>query len=236
MSAAPHLLHAQASAADQRAELVSIVRADSVLMGLLVTLRDLGLPDWRLVSGAIYQSVWNALTGRPRGHGIKDYDVCYYDASDLTWEAEGAVIRQVEAVMRRQPDVEGVFTRVRVGGGTVSMMLREERERTSQEFEREVAPLLNQIADARVFFRSQQTGGRALNLTLGSDDPVKLEQHAQRIVQEMATIRSSSNWRPNGSSPRCGGCRKCARRASTASCSGRRSRSSRGWIWPRISE
>jgi hypothetical protein len=66
-------------------------------MGLLVTLRDLGLPDWRLVSGAIYQSVWNALTGRPRGHGIKDYDVCYYDASDLTWEAEGAVIRQVEA-------------------------------------------------------------------------------------------------------------------------------------------
>jgi uncharacterized protein len=76
------------------------LRADSVLMELLATLQDLGLPEWRLVSGAIYQSVWNALTGRPRGYGIKDYDVCYYDASDLTWEAEDAVVRQVDAAAR----------------------------------------------------------------------------------------------------------------------------------------
>ncbi len=105
-----------------------------------------------------------------------------------TLEQTGAVVRQVEAVMHRQPDVERVFARTRVGGATVSMMLKEDRERTSQEFERAVAPQLNQIADARVFFRSQQTGGRALNLTLGGDDPVALEAHAQRIVQEMQSI------------------------------------------------
>ena len=105
-----------------------------------------------------------------------------------TLEQTHAVVRQVEDVMRRQSDVERIFSRIRVGGATVSMMLEDDRERTSQEFERAVTPQLAHIADARVFFRSQQTGGRALNLTLGSDDPIALDRHAQRIVREMATI------------------------------------------------
>jgi len=119
-----------------------------------------------------------------------------------TLDQTAAVIRQVEAVLRRQPDVEGVFSRVRVGGGTVSAMLKEERERTSQQFERQVAPQLNQIADARVFFRSQQGGGRALNLTLGGDDPVLLQQTAERIVAEMQGIPELVAPRLSGDMPR----------------------------------
>jgi uncharacterized protein len=53
------------------ARLVKILRADPDVMHVLVTLRGLALPDWRLVSGAIYQSVWNVLTDKPRGHGIR---------------------------------------------------------------------------------------------------------------------------------------------------------------------
>jgi multidrug efflux pump subunit AcrB len=107
-----------------------------------------------------------------------------------TLEQTGAAARQVAEVLRQQPEVEGIFTRVRVGNATVSATLKErnERERTSQELERAVGPMLNRIPDARAFFRSQQTGGRALNLMLGSDDPVKLNQVALRIVDEMATI------------------------------------------------
>ncbi|MGZ8282484.1 MAG: efflux RND transporter permease subunit [Allosphingosinicella sp.] len=107
-----------------------------------------------------------------------------------TLEQTGNAARQVETVLRGQPEVASVFTRVRVGNATVSAMLkdRSERERTSQEFERQVTPLLSQIVDARAFFRSQQTGGRALNLMLGGDDPVQLNATAQRIVEEMATI------------------------------------------------
>jgi hypothetical protein len=97
VSAVSHLVYANASPAEQRAALVRIVMADPVLMALLERLRACGLPDWRLVSGAVYQSVWNALAGRPRGHGIKDYDVCYFDGTDLSYEAEDRVIRQVEA-------------------------------------------------------------------------------------------------------------------------------------------
>jgi hypothetical protein len=63
----------------------------------LRTVRGLDLPDWRLVSGAVYQAVWNAKTGRPAGYGIKDYDLAYFDGADLSYEAEDVVIKQVAA-------------------------------------------------------------------------------------------------------------------------------------------
>jgi hypothetical protein len=79
-----------------RARLDAMVRASSSLMAVLLTLRDQSLPDWRIASGAVFQTVWNALTGRTADHGIKDYDVIYFDP-DASWEAEDAVIRRVAA-------------------------------------------------------------------------------------------------------------------------------------------
>lgn len=77
------------------ARFAAIISADPDLMRLLRALRGVHLPQWRLVSGCLYQTVWNALTGRPRGTGIKDYDLAYFDARDLSWAAEDAVIRHV---------------------------------------------------------------------------------------------------------------------------------------------
>jgi hypothetical protein len=51
-----------------------------------------------IFSGAIYQPVWNHLTGRAPDYGIKDYDVAYHDASDTSYEAEDVVIQRVAAV------------------------------------------------------------------------------------------------------------------------------------------
>jgi hypothetical protein len=68
----------------------AIVRADPDLMRLLGVIRGIRLPQWRLVAGCLYQTVWNVLTGRARGTGIKDYDLIYFD--DLSWAAEDAVI------------------------------------------------------------------------------------------------------------------------------------------------
>jgi len=78
------------------ARLCDIVRASPTLMRVLTLARDLGLPDWRVVSGAIYQSVWNALTDRDPDHGIKDYDLCYFDP-DPSWETENVVIKRAAA-------------------------------------------------------------------------------------------------------------------------------------------
>ena len=75
----------------------AIVRASPRLMQVLEIARDLGLPDWRIVSGAVYQTVWNALTGRDPDYGIKDYDLFYFDGSDLSYEAEDVVIQRAAA-------------------------------------------------------------------------------------------------------------------------------------------
>jgi len=82
---------------DLEAQLTDIVRADAGLMHVLTTVRALGLPDWRLVSGAVYQAVWNVKTGRPAGYGVKDYDLAYFDGSDLSYDAEDVVINRVAA-------------------------------------------------------------------------------------------------------------------------------------------
>ncbi|WP_156459612.1 nucleotidyltransferase family protein [Brevundimonas sp. Root1279] len=82
--------------ADLEARLSEIVRADPGLMQVMTTLRSLDIPDWRVFSGAVYQSVWNAQTGRPAGYGIRDYDVGYFDP-DTSWDAEDVVIKRVAA-------------------------------------------------------------------------------------------------------------------------------------------
>ena len=76
--------------------LAAIVMADPDLMHVLRTVRGLGLTDWRIFSGAVYQSVWNAVTGRPVGYGRNDYDLGYFDP-DTSWDAEDAVIKRVAA-------------------------------------------------------------------------------------------------------------------------------------------
>jgi hypothetical protein len=75
--------------------LETVIRSDADLMRLLEFLREAALPQWRLAAGCLYQTVWNVLTNRPCGTGIQDYDVIYFDAGDLSWEAEDAVIKRV---------------------------------------------------------------------------------------------------------------------------------------------
>ncbi|MBL0967648.1 MAG: nucleotidyltransferase family protein [Brevundimonas sp.] len=81
---------------DLEARLAGIVRANPDLMHVLTTVRGLGLNDWRVFSGAVYQAVWNEVTGRPAGYGIKDYDLGYFDP-DTSWDAEDVVIKRVAA-------------------------------------------------------------------------------------------------------------------------------------------
>ena len=79
------------------ARLEAIVRRSEPLMHVLRTLHGLALPDWLIFSGAVYQRVFNDLTGRPLDYGIKDYDVAYFEAGDISYEAEDAEIRRVAA-------------------------------------------------------------------------------------------------------------------------------------------
>ncbi|MCB1408158.1 MAG: nucleotidyltransferase family protein [Rhodobacter sp.] len=100
-----HLRYSGATPEVQRVALLKIVRASPVLMRTLRTARDLALPDWWLVSGAIYGQVWNHLTDRPEMHGVKDLDLFYYDP-DTSYAAEDRQIRRAEALFPPAPPVE----------------------------------------------------------------------------------------------------------------------------------
>jgi hypothetical protein len=92
---ADHLHFSGLSDEAQRDELERMIRSSPLLMEVLVGLREDGLPDHLLVAGAIYNLVWNRLTGRPDLTGINDIDVFYCDASDIGWDAEDVVIKRL---------------------------------------------------------------------------------------------------------------------------------------------
>ncbi|MFI4976589.1 MAG: nucleotidyltransferase family protein [Caulobacterales bacterium] len=84
-------------------------------MRVLGVARELDLPDWLIVSGAVYQPVLNHLTGRDADYGLKDYDLAYFDASDISYEAEDLVIRHAaEAFQPPLRDMVEVRNQARV--------------------------------------------------------------------------------------------------------------------------
>jgi uncharacterized protein len=90
----PHLKCADLPDDVQRAAFLEIIWSDPLVRGALERARGMDLPDWWLVSGILYNSVWNHLTGKPSGRGIKDADLFYFDSSDLSYEAEDTVIKR----------------------------------------------------------------------------------------------------------------------------------------------
>jgi hypothetical protein len=98
----------------QRAILIDILKADTLTRSVLQRARDFDLADWMIVSGAIYNTVWNSLTGKPSGYGIKDVDLFYFDASDLSWEAEDVVIKAGETHFAELPVAVEIRNQARV--------------------------------------------------------------------------------------------------------------------------
>jgi uncharacterized protein len=109
-----HLRYAGLAFKDQQQALKEIIYAEPLLMALLEDLREFDLPDWLLVSGAIYNNVWNVLTGRPLMTGVKDFDVFYFDDRDLSYEAEDAIVKQAEKRFSHLPVPVEVRNQARV--------------------------------------------------------------------------------------------------------------------------
>ncbi|MFT4266308.1 MAG: nucleotidyltransferase family protein [Xenophilus sp.] len=76
---------------------VGLALANPANRAILDRLPALGLPDAWLVAGCLFQTVWNLRSGRTAAEGIRDYDLFYFDAADLSPEAEAAVGRRVQA-------------------------------------------------------------------------------------------------------------------------------------------
>ena len=80
-------------------DLEATLRANPVVAAILDRVPALGLPDWYLGAGAVAQTVWNAAHGFVPAHGVEDYDVVYFDDSDLGADTEDRVARRVAAAV-----------------------------------------------------------------------------------------------------------------------------------------
>ena len=104
------------------------------------------------------------------------------------------VVNAVANRLRQEPEVERMLERIRLGEtSSIFVKLREDRARTSIEFERELAPVLAAFPDARVRFQSQSGGfgsGRDMTVLLAGSDPALLEQTATQLVEEMKGLKS----------------------------------------------
>ncbi|HEX4695639.1 efflux RND transporter permease subunit [Sphingomonas sp.] len=102
------------------------------------------------------------------------------------------VADQVYNLLKAQPQVADVYTRTFVGNARVTAIFKKDKDITSVQFERRLAPQLAQITDARVSFRSQQgwgSSGRDITIVLGGADPAKLNDQAQKIVADLQKLK-----------------------------------------------
>ncbi|MEM6856698.1 MAG: efflux RND transporter permease subunit [Pseudomonadota bacterium] len=105
-----------------------------------------------------------------------------------TLERTKQVVDQVSAILAKEQEFDYALERIRIGNGTIFVNLRDDRERTSIEFERQLAPVLAKIPDARVRFQSQSGGfgsGRDITIMLAGSDPDVLNQTATQLIEEM---------------------------------------------------
>lgn len=76
------------------------LKLNSAITAILDRVPPLKMKNWYLGAGCISQTVWNEMHGFPPGAHIKDYDLIYFDESDLSYEAEDSNIKAAGEAFR----------------------------------------------------------------------------------------------------------------------------------------
>ncbi|EKU72327.1 nucleotidyltransferase family protein [Sphingobium yanoikuyae] len=89
--------------ARDRQGLTALVLGHPILSGIMKAWLQLALPDCWLSGSAIAQARWNEAFGLPATHGIADVDLVYFDASDLSEEAENEHAARIARIFPDMP-------------------------------------------------------------------------------------------------------------------------------------
>jgi multidrug efflux pump subunit AcrB len=110
-----------------------------------------------------------------------------------TLERTKEVADEVGKIINKQPEVRTALESIREGSANIFITLNEERDRTSQQFEEDITPLLQKIPDARVNFQANGPGGggsgRDISIMLSGSDPKLLDQTAASLVEQMKGLK-----------------------------------------------
>lgn len=98
MSAAESQAYCPAVDPSHHDEFIDVALRNPINRAIVERMPALGLGDLWLVAGCLFQTLWNLRDGQPPESGIRDYDLFYFDDSDLSWEAEDRAIRHAAAL------------------------------------------------------------------------------------------------------------------------------------------
>ncbi len=77
----------------------TILENNSVIEQILRRIPPLQMPNWYLGAGCIAQTVWNSLHGFELTRNIEDYDLAYFDSTDLSEETEERTILKAQLAL-----------------------------------------------------------------------------------------------------------------------------------------
>ena len=83
--------------------LEQILGQNKVIKEILKLAPKLQMPNWYLGAGCIAQTIWNKLHGFDLNYGIKDYDLVYYDSSNLSAKEEELHIQKGKKLFKDIP-------------------------------------------------------------------------------------------------------------------------------------
>ncbi len=95
-------------------QLLQILEKNKSVQSILERASELKMPNWYLGAGGIAQTVWNVKHDFNPENGIKDYDLVYYDADDVSYEAEDAFIQRGKEIFKDIPVLVEIRNQARV--------------------------------------------------------------------------------------------------------------------------
>jgi uncharacterized protein len=98
----------------QKAKLLKIVFQSKLVTDAFERATRLNLPNWYIGAGCIAQPVWNHFHGYSLESHISDVDLIYFDPTDLSFEAEDAVIKKAAEFFKDFPIPVDIKNQARV--------------------------------------------------------------------------------------------------------------------------
>jgi multidrug efflux pump subunit AcrB len=118
-------------------------------------------------------------------------DISVQATPGTTLERTSQVSSEIAALLRKQSETDIILERIDEGSSSITATLKEDRKRTSQQYEKDLTPLLQKFPDVRVNFQQQGPGGgdggtgRAITIMLSGSDPDLLNKTAATLVEQM---------------------------------------------------
>lgn len=80
--------------------LEKVLAQNEVVKEILRLAPKLKMPNWYLGAGGVAQTIWNFEHGFDLTNGIKDFDLVYYDSSDISSEAQDVYVQRAKDIFK----------------------------------------------------------------------------------------------------------------------------------------